>query len=527
MVKVIGSEAASKGMMSPLDSVLRGARKVGIELAPPLPRQLERATTLREALSKIRKAEDFPIGFLPDAYPPDLLARLFGHQRVALAYFERSKLPAFLIADQPGVGKTAPAILWSSVRAKDILVIARGRARRQWGREIRRWSANNERVTRVRGTIPEQKRIISESRGWVVGHWEALVHARDAVVGRKWGAVILDEAHQMVNRKTKRAETAFEIDALYKLCLTGHPYVNSPDEIWSLLHFLYPEQYPSFWRFFSMHVDAAPGRFGGMEIIGPRQPKLLRWEISPFMLRRKKTQVRKTLPITREVRHVELAPKQRAEYRRLLKEFFVELEQNSNGEGRILPIFNVLARTTRVRQYLVDPEIIGSGSISPKYPAVLELLEELDAPPVIFTMFRSAAVKLKAYLEAEGYQVGTILGSSGSKAAERENYRSEKRFHRGKLDAIIVTIQAGGESLNLGRYGYIIFLDLPWTAKDYEQCEGRVDRPVEGTGESVPTTVYRLITLDTYEVKAEKRIERKKGMFDSVFDRRAVEKLFS
>lgn len=526
VVRIIGSLAASKNKFALVPSFLKKAKAKGIRIQRTLNERLNDEIELRDELRPIRRGSDYPIELLPDFYDRDLLRALFPHQRVSLAYMQA--LDAYLLADQPGVGKTAPSIMWADKRVRDegrILVVTPGSARGQWARAIEHWSPGEESIRIVEGRITEQEAIIASDQRWTISHWEALVHARDAMLDQDWAAIILDESHAIKNRDTKRAETAFALsDASFKLCLSGHPYTKTPDELWSQLRFLYPETYGSYWRFFSMHIESIEQFFGGLQIVGPRLPKLLRWEIAPFVLRRTKRKVFKSLPrITRVARYVDLSKKAQGEYKRLLKEMFVELE----GRDKRLPVLNALSRTTRVRQFLVDPSLLESKSPAPKYAVVLELLDELDGPPVIFTTFAQAAKRLAKYLKKKGKKPGLLIGGRKSKKAKAAEATIQTRFLDGELDALIVTMQKGGSALNLGKYGFVIFLDLPHTFKDLEQCEGRVDRPEENTGKIVPTTAIRIITRGTYEEKTqEKKLEKRKLMFDEVFTQGQLEELF-
>lgn len=517
MARILGPDTAKAGYTSRLDSVLLAASKKGVLLSPAMERRLDRALSLRGELRALRRANEAHL----DGYPDDLLARFFAHQRVALAYFDR--LDNGLMADQPGVGKTAPAIAWAEKRMESrALVVTPNSAKHQWARAIASWGdGNRSPASIVEGTIHEQNRIARDAQGWVVAHWEALVHAKAGLLAHPWSVVILDEAHAIRNRKIIRSKTAFALKANHRLALTGHPYSQSPDELYSILHFLWPDLYSSFWRFFGMHVNAAPKTFGGFDVLGVRRPKLLRWEIAPFSLRRTKRKVFPSLPpITRIPREVELTKKGAAEYQRLRKQIFAELE-TEEGTKR-LPILNVLSRTTRIRQYLVDPGLLGAKESSVKYAEVHRLIESLDGPPVIFTSFREAAIRLSAYLKKRHRSSAMIHGEV--KGAARE--RAKHVFLRGDVDSLIVVTQAGSEALNLGKYGYVIFLDLPWTARAIEQAEGRVDRPEEGTGRLVPTTVYRIVVRGTYEDRIEQKINEQYSMFSDVFTTDGLKELF-
>lgn len=528
MADLIGPDGATAGSAICQDSLLKLADRRGLRLHPELRVRLREAERVRQVLRELRTESDPTIvgrRLRRRGYPATAIGRLFDHQKIALSYMT-DRLPAYLLADGPGVGKTPVAILWAwriRPRPGRILVITPNSAKTQWAREIQRWV--DEPSTIVAGTIPEQIQLAAHRDGWVIAHWEALVHAADGFLTRPWDVIIADEAHRASNRRAKRTETLFALESPNRLALTGHPFANSPDELFSLLKFLMPEEYTSYWRFFHMHVRALPLPFGGYEVLGARRPKLLRWELSPFTLRRTKRMVFPSLPpITRTPRYLELSRPSRREYDRLRRQFFVEIRSEFPDSEKIIPIPSVLARVMRLRQYLVDPGLIGGGEPSVKYPAALELLNDLDGPPVIFTAFRQAALRLQAFLaKMAKKRTGLIAGG----LSDAKQQAITRKFLAGQLDALVVVQQAGGESLNLGRYGYVIFLDLPWTAKTLEQCEGRVDRPEEGTGKMVPTTAYRLIVQDSYEEKQEQLLEDKHARFGEIFNRARLEALFA
>jgi hypothetical protein len=54
--------------------------------------------------------------------------------------------------------------------------------------------------------------------------------------------------------------------------------MNSPDELWSPLHWLFPKEYTSYWRFYETYVDYTEGYFGKV-ITGVRNPDALRFEL--------------------------------------------------------------------------------------------------------------------------------------------------------------------------------------------------------------------------------------------------------
>jgi SNF2 family DNA or RNA helicase len=272
-----------------------------------------------------------------------------------------------------------------------------------------------------------------------------------------------------------------------------------------------------------MHVRATPKPFGGFEIEGAKRPKLLAWEIAPFTLSRTKQEVFKNLPrISSQRSTVRLSDKGYREYAKLRKQMFVELDALDGGT-KVLPIINNLSRTTRIRQYVIDPGLLGAREKSVKYEQALELLDMIDAPTVIFTEFKQALLGLSAFLRKKNksLRVDHIHGGMQKKISEKK-----RRFLNGDTDALIVVAKAGDTALNLGGYGYLIHLDLPFTPRDYEQRQGRVDRPREHTGELVPTTEYRIIAKDTYEERMEARLVKRHATFQGVFTVKDLRELF-
>lgn len=508
LFSIVGESAIRDGRANKNPTTLKLAKRSGIRISKSAQYFLEQEQELRRASRYLRRSKDLHV----EQYP--LWKKLFKHQRVCLGWMIGVGLPSYLLADQPGVGKTLPSIAWSYVlRSNRIMVITPNSAKWQWKREVKRWDPARRRITVIDGTLDEQADQIRDVRangGWSIGHWQSLARESNYYERFVWDLIILDEAHGLRSRNTNQHKASQRLKAHNRLALTGHPYVNDPAELYGILAFLYPDRYSSYWRFFEQHIAAIPRHFGGHDIIGLKNPKLLRWEIGSFTIRRTKKKVFPNLPpITRIPRFIDMPKKNRKEYERLKSELIVELE-GIDGDAKILTLPNVLARITRLRQYIVDPGLLGGKNASPKYPVVEEILEELDGPPVIFTSFREAAFGLRNYL-GKGFRV--IRGRQ--KPKQRDLYR--RNFLKGKYRGLIVVTQAGGTALNLGRHGYVIFLDLPWSAMELEQAEGRVDRPEEGTGKLTKTTSYQVLVRGTYEMPLAKLIEDKGGMFSQLF----------
>ena len=104
---------------------------------------------------------------------------------------------------------------------------------------------------------------------------------------------ILDEAQHIKNRGTRNAKSVKMIQAEHRLILTGTPIENSLDELWSLFDFLMPGFLSTYDRFVEKYI-----RVSGQD---NQKPRVLAKKVSPFILRRMKSDVLDDLPPVSEI----------------------------------------------------------------------------------------------------------------------------------------------------------------------------------------------------------------------------------
>ena len=234
-----------------------------------------------------------------------------------------------LIGDQPGVGKTAQAIMLANeMRAKRILVICPANIRLQWAGNIREWS--------TMPGMPIIYPILKSADGVHPGaHWTILSYnltlsegVYEALKRGKYDLVVLDEAHYLKNYDAQRTKRIFggvnhvedelgnvqreEIAGLaencgYVLSMTGTPLPNRPRECYTLAK-------NTCWDAIDWQSEQAfqdkynPSDFNGRykkELKG-RTPELNARLRTNFMVRRLKREVLDQLPdVTYEISHIE------------------------------------------------------------------------------------------------------------------------------------------------------------------------------------------------------------------------------
>lgn len=175
---------------------------------------------------------------------------LWDFQRADLAYM--LKRERVLDADEPGLGKTATAIVYANeIEAQRILVICPASIRLQWLTKIAEWSTMGE-TYKVDNTlayaVTSGKGGVHPSAAWTVVSYEL---ARNpgilaALRQTRYDLLILDEAHYLKSVAARRTRAVFGggHDPLYHealaasakriVALTGTPLPNRPREAYVL-----------------------------------------------------------------------------------------------------------------------------------------------------------------------------------------------------------------------------------------------------------------------------------------------------
>jgi len=142
-----------------------------------------------------------------------------------------------------------------------------------------------------------------------------------------WEYIIVDEAHKLKNEDSIVSKKLRELSSNYRLLLTGTPLQNNLHELWSLLNFLLPDVFSSahdFDEWFDLGAKAETGLAETEEknkSVIEQLHKILR----PFMLRRIKKEVEKTIPPKVELHiSVGITEQQKSIYRDLLKKSTLE-----------------------------------------------------------------------------------------------------------------------------------------------------------------------------------------------------------
>jgi SNF2 family DNA or RNA helicase len=169
-----------------------------------------------------------------------------------------------------------------------------------WETELKKFCP----VFKVLTYFGSQKRRKFLRNGWsklnsfhiCITSYQIVVQDSNAFRRKRWYYMILDEAHNIKNFKSKRWQTLLNFNTQRRLLLTGTPLQNNLMELWSLMHFLMPHIFRSRKEFSYWFSNPLSGMVEGNRSVNNDLISRLHSIMRPFLLRRLKKDVAKQLP---------------------------------------------------------------------------------------------------------------------------------------------------------------------------------------------------------------------------------------
>lgn len=514
---------------------LRGIFNEDLKVGPELARwsSNERNTRIAPCLD-LRRAEDADIDE-PGLYP---------FQRAGVLFLATAGQA--LCADDMGLGKTVQGIRTLEQIGDDAypaLVICPNSKKFDWMAEYKgtelvggfNFFAPDRRVIVINGgAAARRKQIEAVKNGeYDVGiiNWEGIrLHTRLAGYGSirleegdklpkelnevGWKTIIADEAHKAKDPKSKQTRALWWLGdhATYRFGFTGTPVANSPEDMWALMRFVSPTEWPTKTKMIERYALQSWSMFGFMEICGLKsetKDELFKI-LDPRFIRRTKAAVLPQLPPKIPVtRTVELGAKQRKAYEQIRKEMLAELE------GGILLATNPLTKMTRLLQFASASGVIQDGNLvltdpSCKVDALEEIVQELgEEQAIVFAESRQLIeLAYKRLVRAKPHGLGLSVGMVTGTISPTERSEAIAAFTGGKHRLMLMTLGAGAEGLSFPGCSTAIFLQRSFNAVKNVQAEDRIygiGRGVEGKSSTIIDVVAKdTIESRVHQVRAEK-----------------------
>lgn len=456
----------------------------------------------RQLISRIKET-----AFMSFKVPTNIHAELRSYQIEGYEWMSRLAYwgAGACLADDMGLGKTLQAITLMQSRASQgpSLVLMPTSLLHNWQAELSRFApALTVKILNQQGTDRGQLINDADAGDVVLSTYGLLVTEGEQLCQRTWSTIVLDEAHTIKNRDTQTSKAAMQLQADFRLMLTGTPLQNHLSEIWNLFQFANPGLLGSFQQFsdrFILPIEREHDQ---------ERQWLLRRLISPFLLRRTKDDVLNELPEKTEITlRVELSNEEQALYDNLRQQAIANLEEGSKSA------LQTLAEITRLRQAACHPRLINEKLqiASSKTAAFLHLVEELRQSghrALVFSQFTSHLALIREALEKQDTPYLYLDGST----TPSERNRLVRQFQTGDEPLFLISLKAGGLGLNLTAADYVVHLDPWWNPAIEDQASDRAHR----IGQERPVTVYRLIAAGTIEEKIIRLHQNKRSMADAL-----------
>ncbi|KST64293.1 DEAD/DEAH box helicase [Mastigocoleus testarum] len=436
-----------------------------------------------------------------------------------LTFLERWGLGACL-ADDMGLGKTIQLIAFvlhlkeEKSLENPILLVCPTSVIGNWEREVNKFAPVLKVLQYHGDKRPKGKKfqeVVNKSDLVITSY--SLVH-RDLKIlkGVNWQGIVLDEAQNIKNSEAKQSQAIRDLEATFRIALTGTPVENRLQELWSILDFLNPG-YLGNRQFFQRRFAIPIEKYGDADSLSQ-----LRSLVQPFILRRLKTDrdIIQDLPEKQEINvFCSLSPEQAQLYQETVENSLSEIE-SAEGVQRRGMILGLLVKLKQIcnhpAQYLKTKTLAKQSS--GKLQRLEEMLEEVTSAgdrALIFTQFAEWGKLLKPHLEKNlGREILFLYGSTTKK--KREEMIDRFQHDPQGPPIMILSLKAGGVGLNLTRANHVFHFDRWWNPAVENQATDRVFR----IGQTRNVQVHKFVCTGTLEEKIHDMIESKKQLAEQV-----------
>ncbi|XP_063679146.1 chromodomain-helicase-DNA-binding protein 1-like isoform X2 [Bolinopsis microptera] len=431
------------------------------------------------------------------------------------------KRNSVILADEMGLGKTIQTVcflnyvFYSAKQYGPFLLVVPLSTMPAWEREFAKWAPNMNTIMYIgdmksRQTIQENEWTMPSGKlkfNAIVTSYEIVLKDIDFFQSYPWAVLAVDEAHRLKNDQSSLYKVLINLRTFHRLLITGTPLQNSLKELWALLHFIMPTNYPSFEEFESIHGEMS-------EMNGESLSKIHK-ELEPYLLRRVKKDVEKSLPgKTEQILRVDMTVKQKQYYRWILTRNFSALSKEKGSNQSLMNIMMELKKCCNHCELTVPLEaghtdlyrlqsiVKGSGKLW-LLDKLLARCKERGNRVLIFSQMVRQLDIIAEYLELKkfGHQRldGGVKGDMRAQALDHFNAEGSTDF------CFLLSTRAGGLGINLATADTVIIFDSDWNPQNDLQAMARAHR----IGQKKQVNIYRLVTKNSVEEDIIERAKKK------------------
>jgi superfamily II DNA or RNA helicase len=443
----------------------------------------------------------------------------------------------FLLADEPGLGKTAQALLAASVsNSYPLLVVVPNVVKTNWAREVALWT-------------PQRTATVVHGDGNDVDAFSDVVIVNYEVLDRHVGwlgrfgfkGMVVDEAHFIKNLTSQRSKHVLSLAKSIRaaspkallMALTGTPLINQIDDfraIWQFLGWIDDKKPLPVLMDKLEDTGLTPADFGFFS--EARQAV-----IDMGIVRRKKVDVAADIParrvadipveldddLGRSIREAEAALTAR-----LVDRYQRRLALRKSEEAKFPDKYSTEFDRDRLIRAVAHEELeesksaktgenvftmvrkIGQAKAGLAADYTAQLARNVGKV-VFFAKHIDVMDTAEAHFRKSGLGTVSIRGDQTPKARQA----AIDAFDQDPAVSVVVaSLTAAGVGLNLQAASNVVLAELSWTSAEQTQAIDRVHR----IGQELPVTAWRIIAAQTIDAKIAELIDSKAGLAARALD---------
>ena len=424
-----------------------------------------------------------------------------------------------ILADEMGLGKTLQTIAFlgylrhvCGITGPHLITVPKSTLD-NWNREFAKWTPEVN-VLVLQGQKEERhelinERLIDEKFDVCITSYEMILREKTHLKKFAWEYIIIDEAHRIKNEESSLAQIIRLFNSRNRLLITGTPLQNNLHELWALLNFLLPdifEDSEAFDQWFS-------GQNEDPDVVVQQLHKVLR----PFLLRRVKSEVEKSLKPKKEVNlYIPMSDMQIKWYKKILEK---DIDAVNGAGGKKESKTRLLNIVMQLRKCCNHPYLFEGAEPGPPYTTdehlvqnagkmvmldkILDRMKKSGSRVLIFSQMSRVLDILEDYCVFRGHAYCRIDGST----AHEDRISSIDEYNKPNSEKFVflLTTRAGGLGINLTSADVVVLFDSDWNPQADLQAMDRAHR----IGQTKEVKVFRFVTEKAIEEKVLERAAQK------------------
>ena len=434
----------------------------------------------------------------------------------------------FLLADEPGLGKTAQALLAAQAAdAFPLLAVVPNVVKANWAREASMWTPR-----RTSTVIHGDGHDLDGFADIVVVNYEVLDRHVGWLGDFGFRGMVVDEAHFIKNKTSLRSQNVLQLaERLRKriprpllMALTGTPLINDI------------EDFRAIWQYLGWIDDKKPLdelmhalEENGLTPLDPGfYPAARNSVVEMGIVRRRKADVAADIPARRvadipvelddeDGRSIREAERELAA--RLVARYDSAMATRTSGsvEGIDLELVRRVAGWEREDSDSSTGENVFSmmrrigqakAGLAADYAAQLA---RSSGKVVFFAKHLDVMDEAQAIFDKRGLEFTTIRGDQTRKQREEA---IDRFVNDPEVAVIVCSLTAAGVGINLQVASNLVLAELSWTDAEQTQAIDRVHR----IGQTMPVTAWRIIAAQTIDTRVAELIDSKAGLSARALD---------